>query len=475
MEGAVPLAAVDGRDIAVSGVVVVPTGAAAKGSRPVVTWAHGTRAWATSARRRSRADVAATLPFVKQLVDAGYVVAATDYEGLGTPGVHPYLVGESEGRTCSTSRAPRSTIEQLRCERPVLVGGHSQGGQSALFAGELAKSYAPELDVLGVAAAAPAADVEHILPLAGSISGGAGYLAMGIQGFHAAYPEADPAAVLSPDAQAKSEAATTQCSDEVMDAFQGVSGPAVLAHDPLGIPEIQQLLHANSAGNRPAGAPVLIVQGSADTTIPKVLTDAFDTKACAAGNTVDYRVYDGATHGSIITAAQDDVVQWLQDRVRGQARADDVLMSAKHDPRAHGLVAVVEELVLLDRVGGLVVLDRIRRLVLLDRIGRFRLLRVLGRFVGELRLGPVEPVVALGALAPEPPRPPHRARSEPASLEANSSLLPTQVRDGSGQSSRWRWRPPSVRRMTALPSSRRWQAVAGDLGPPAGVEAARRP
>jgi dienelactone hydrolase len=63
---------------------------------------------------------------------------------------------------------------------------------------------------------------------------------------------------------------------------------------------------------------VLIVQGAADTTIPKVLTDAFDTKACAAGNTVDYRVYDGATHSSIITAAQDDVVQWLQDRVAGK-------------------------------------------------------------------------------------------------------------------------------------------------------------
>ena len=104
----------------------------------------------------------------------------------------------------------------------VLVAGHSQGGQSALFAGELAASYAPELDVLGVAAAAPAADVEQILPLAGSISGGAGYLAMGIQGFHAAYPDADPAAVLSPDAEAKSEAATTQCSGEVMDAFQGI-------------------------------------------------------------------------------------------------------------------------------------------------------------------------------------------------------------------------------------------------------------
>jgi pimeloyl-ACP methyl ester carboxylesterase len=309
---------VDGDDIAVSGVVVVPSGAAPKGGRPVVTWAHGTAGLGDQCAPSKRADAAATLPFVKQLVDAGYVVAATDYEGLGTPGVHPYLVGESEGRSVLDAARAARTLGNTGASDRVLVAGHSQGGQSALFAGELATSYAPELDVLGVAAAAPAADVEHILPLAASISGGAGYLAMGIQGFHAAYPEADPAAVLSPDAQAKSEAATTQCSDDVMDAFRGVTGPAVLAHDPLGIPEIQPLLRANSAGNRPAGAPVLILQGSADTTIPKVLTDTFDVKACAAGNTVDYRLYDGATHGSVIIAAQDDVVQWLQDRVAGK-------------------------------------------------------------------------------------------------------------------------------------------------------------
>jgi pimeloyl-ACP methyl ester carboxylesterase len=309
---------VDGRDIAVSGVVVVPTDAAPKGGRPVVTWAHGTAGLGDQCAPSKAADAASAVPYVKQLVDAGYVVAATDYEGLGTPGVHPYLVGESEGRSVlDAARAARALSGADAADR-VLIAGHSQGGQSALFAGELAASYAPELDVLGVAAAAPAADVEHILPLAATISGAAGYLAMGIQGFHAAYPEADPGAVLSPDAAAKSEAATTQCSGDVMDAFAGISGSAVLAHDPLSIPTIQKLLHQNSAGNRPAGAPLLIVQGSADTTIPKVLTDAFDAKACAAGDTVDYRVYDGATHGTVIVAAQDDVVAWLKDRVAGE-------------------------------------------------------------------------------------------------------------------------------------------------------------
>ena len=107
--------------------------------RPVVTWAHGTtgvadrcalsqlpdRSRAAAVRRRPRAG-------------AGYVVAATDYEGLGTEGVHPYLVGQSEGRgVLDAARAARD-LRAAGAGKQVLVLGHSQGGQAALFAGELA-------------------------------------------------------------------------------------------------------------------------------------------------------------------------------------------------------------------------------------------------------------------------------------------------------------------------------------------------
>jgi alpha-beta hydrolase superfamily lysophospholipase len=306
---------VDGRDLAVSGVVVAPTGAAPKDGRTVVTWAHGTTGLADQCAPSKSANAAKTLPYVDNMVKAGYVVAATDYEGLGTPGVHPYLVGESEGRGVLDAARAAKNLAATGAGDDVLVFGHSQGGQSALFAGELASSYAPELKVLGVAAAAPAADVEHILPLAGSIRGGAGYVVMGIEGFHAAYPDADPASVLTPDALAKAQVATTQCGGAVMQVYSG-SG-SVLAHDPLSIPSIQTLLHQNSAGNRPAGAPLLVVQGSADPTIPQMLSDVWTKKACAVGDTVDYRVYPGATHTSVIAAAQNDVLAWLAERAAG--------------------------------------------------------------------------------------------------------------------------------------------------------------
>jgi acetyl esterase/lipase len=98
---------------------------------------------------------------VREMVGRGYVVAATDYPGLGTPETHPYLVGESEARAVLDS--VRAARELTGAPARFAVWGHSQGGQAALFTGIMAKSYAPELDLVGVAAAAPATELETLL------------------------------------------------------------------------------------------------------------------------------------------------------------------------------------------------------------------------------------------------------------------------------------------------------------------------
>ncbi len=94
----------------------------------------------------------------------------------------------------------------------------------------------------------------------------------------------------------------------------------MLAHNPLDIPALATIVHTNSAGNRPAGAPLLVVQGTADQAVPQFLTDALRGKACAAGDTVDYRLYPGADHGDPeLTAAANDIATWFADRVSGAA------------------------------------------------------------------------------------------------------------------------------------------------------------
>jgi len=310
--------AVDGRDIAVSGIVVAPTGKAPKSGRPVVSWAHGTTGIADVCAPSKNPTIAKEIPFVDDLVEAGYVVAATDYEGLGTPGVHPYLVGESEGRSVLDAARAARRVDGTAAGRDLLIAGHSQGGHAALFGGELADSYASELRLHGVVAIAPAADLEVIFPAAAAIPQAAGFALMAAKGFQAAYADADPATVLAPEAVGASVIVDQACVGEVIRQFAG-STTSIVAHDPLAVPPWPELLRASSAGNRRAGAPLLVAQGAADRLVVPALTDAWVDKACALRDVVDYRVYDGADHGSVVEAARSDVVDWVAARVDGDA------------------------------------------------------------------------------------------------------------------------------------------------------------
>jgi alpha-beta hydrolase superfamily lysophospholipase len=254
------------------------------------------------------------LPYINELVGAGYAVAATDYEGLGTPGVHPYLVGLSEGRGMLDIARAAKRFSKITT---TLIFGHSEGGQAALFAGEIAPSYAPDLKVTGVVAAAPAADLETILPAAGVLPGGAGYAVMGATGFQAAYPDANPASILTPIALAYVPLAKTGCAGAVLQALANNSND-VFAHSPLATPPFPTLLHENSAGNVATTAPMLLVQGSADELILQSLTDAFFAKACAIHDDVEYRRYAGIDHSGVVLAAETDVLAWLALRAAGK-------------------------------------------------------------------------------------------------------------------------------------------------------------
>jgi hypothetical protein len=164
----------DGKDRAVSGTVAVPKGIPPSGGWPVISWAHGTTGDApacTPSLDTAAGPVHDYLGPVETTLDkavaAGYAVVQTDYEGQGTPGVHPYLIGAAEAH---------DTIDMVRAARAVtplssrwVVMGHSQGGHAALFTTAAAAVWAPELHLLGGVAEAPGA---FISPFITSLSKG---------------------------------------------------------------------------------------------------------------------------------------------------------------------------------------------------------------------------------------------------------------------------------------------------------------
>jgi Secretory lipase len=94
-----------GKTAAVSGSVAVPRGKPPKGGWPVITWAHGTTGVAdVCAPTRDSAETpnppgeSYINSELNAWLAAGYAVLRTDYQGLGTPGKHAYLVGTAEGR-----------------------------------------------------------------------------------------------------------------------------------------------------------------------------------------------------------------------------------------------------------------------------------------------------------------------------------------------------------------------------------------
>lgn len=310
--------ALDGHDIAVSGVVIVPTAKAPPGGRPVISWAHGTHGLADACAPSKALDIAYRIPGIKDFVKAGDIVVATDYEGLGTPGEHPYLVGESEARgVLDIVRAVRQ-MPNSGASANTLVYGHSQGGQAALFAGQIAPSYAPELHLLGVTAVAPVADVTAMVPLATTVPVLLGYDVMTAVGFRAAYPNVDLSTVLGPQALTNLGVVDQKCSDDVVDYFAQFPPSQVVAHNPLDVPVLAQLIQQDTAGGVHSGVPQFIVQGDQDALVPKMVTDRYVQRACSQGDQLFYRVYPGADHITARDVSVHDVEAWLAARLAGQ-------------------------------------------------------------------------------------------------------------------------------------------------------------
>src|SRR3954452_15029702 len=166
--------AADGQPIAVSGTVSVPKGKAPKKGWPVISYDHGTTGIADQcAPSRDSTDNPAHLynsyayPLLNRWLKAGYAVVRTDYQGLGTPGIHQYLVGVSEGRsTLDIARAAHKLNPKI--SKRIAIAGHSQGGHAALWGAFLAPRYTPDLQLRGTVAFAPASHISELVALVGT-------------------------------------------------------------------------------------------------------------------------------------------------------------------------------------------------------------------------------------------------------------------------------------------------------------------
>jgi pimeloyl-ACP methyl ester carboxylesterase len=315
---------VDGKPNAVSGSLALPKGKPPKGGWPVITYAHGTTGAADSCAPTRGYDanslVSYAYPLLRRWLKAGYAVVRTDYDGLGTPGVHGYLVGATEGRSVLDAvRAARAF--EPRLSKRYVIAGHSQGGHAALFAASLAPKWLPELRLRGTVAFAPASHLSEQFPAATQISspgGGLGAIvALGLRAVETAQPALDVPGLLTDQARALFPQTTTECYDALADpsSFGGLPLNQIFRSG-ADLGPLVNVIDANDPENLIFTTRVRVEQGSADGTVFKTFTDQLVDEYKADGVSVTYKTYDAVTHGGIVDAAASDATSWIRGRFR---------------------------------------------------------------------------------------------------------------------------------------------------------------
>ncbi|MCT7375302.1 lipase family protein [Chelativorans salis] len=316
----------DGEPIAVSGVIVAPE-RPSDAPQKVVAWAHGTTGIVSRCAPSLRRGFFGSVPGLKAFLDRGYVVVATDYPGLGTPSPHPYLVGTSEGRAVLDSVRAAMRMPEVEASNEFAVWGHSQGGHAALYTGQLAASYAPDLKLAGVAAAAPATDLTQLLRDDIDSAPGRVLTAYALWSWNRVYG-APLDNLLDPSTGAAVDRIAEDCLEGLFQALLLRRHEKALEKDFIhgdlsDIEPWRSLLVNNSAGSAATGAPLFIAQGSADMLVRPRVTISYAHSACRAGTPVSFDWIEGGDHLAAATKGADKAADWIAGRLEGAAAPSD--------------------------------------------------------------------------------------------------------------------------------------------------------
>ena len=320
----------------VSGSVLEPTAEwTGDGPRPLLVIAPGTQGAADNcAPSMTMHFGTAPPPPSRHFLDLGWAVAITDYEGLGTPGAHTYLVREAQGRAVlDMARAADELIGGFgsggfgsdgAAESPVAVFGFSQGGAASAAAAELAGDYAPEVNIRAVYAGGVPADLPSTAAeIDGSpLSGAMGYA---INGLVAAYPEVGEEidGMLNAEGRSFLDETATQCIGATL-AMWGrrdsadftVDGRSFAEHlgDGAG-PGLRRAVGKQTLGTTAPGMPVFVTHNVEDDVIPVSGARRLVRDWCAAGANVTYSEVDedlgDASHGLAWQLTADEAFGWL--------------------------------------------------------------------------------------------------------------------------------------------------------------------
>ncbi|MFV5371359.1 alpha/beta hydrolase [Acinetobacter pittii] len=334
-----------GQEVQATSLVFTPNTPPPVGGWPIVVWAHGTTGVADTCAPSKAALADSTKDLISKLLAAGYVVVAPDYEGLGTPGIHPFLNIKSEAFSITDAVvAARNYLSQrnLLTSKKWLTVGHSQGGHAALGAAQYASR--AQLDYKGTVAVAPASNLGGILvdgeaqvanaPIDIKIATYAQldtYTALVTAGIRNTQPAFNYSQVFTSQISSIAAQAENLCSGPLYGAFyEGMSNYAKDHNGTLdgftrtqpnfmAVPLVKTFLEKDSQPLQvKVTTPIIIYQGIADPTVPKLATDLLIFNATTLGTKINSYVTGNWDHGTVMSNNVDNIVGNVQSLLAAQ-------------------------------------------------------------------------------------------------------------------------------------------------------------
>lgn len=298
----------------VTGMVRVPAGTPPAAGWPTISWAHGTTGSADHCAPSRALDY---LPVPDPMVADGFVVASTDYPGLGTPGLHPYLDGATEGSSVVDIVEAAAQLPGVVLSGDYAVWGHSQGGHAAVFARELAASRSPQRRLVGTVAIAPPALLRDSLTAILTLQP-KGFAALTLAGIASRHPDARLSDILVPEAiSAIDQTIEKGCKLHVDQALMLFGASNVVVAPPNAVEPWRTLLDRSEPGMTAGTGPLLLVHSVDDRTVPEVMSAVVKDRTCGRGEPTLRWLNASGGHSGVVGDTYPATRQWVLDRFAG--------------------------------------------------------------------------------------------------------------------------------------------------------------
>ncbi len=317
--------AADG-NVPVSGYVLFPSGPAPKGGWPLVIWAHGTTGVADVCAPSWMGPRPRDQLYLNTWLKRGFAIVASDYQGLGTPGTHPYLLYKPEAY--SLLDAARTVLAQhnFALQNKIMIVGQSQGGGAALAATWAFPQYAPELKVKGAVLTGLVTAIHQDTPEQNEKryttvdAMDPAFATLRLAGTdQAIHPETDPTSLFSENGKKMLEVARTGCLHDLFDEAKKLgikTGKELLAADITAYD--RDMSHYFELPDGHVSVPVFLGTGLADGMAGTTGQYGAALALCRAGSTVQWHTYPGVTHNGAVNYSLPDSAQFTHDVMAGR-------------------------------------------------------------------------------------------------------------------------------------------------------------